>query len=134
MKNILLVEDDEDKRQLFVKALQEVEYSCNCAYVRNGEQALCLLDFIVPDFVFVAYDLPGMDGLKFLSEIKKLDHLRSVLVILCFNIVDEGLVENAQILGAVACILKPKKVNALASILQRILTMHTELRMFFLQL
>lgn len=79
---ILLVEDDEIDVRAFDRALRKtnITYSLkSCVY---AHEALGLLEGRLADFdcIFVDYQLPGMDGLTLLQEIKALGFEQPVLV------------------------------------------------------
>ncbi|MCF8366924.1 MAG: response regulator [Bacteroidales bacterium] len=79
---ILLVEDDEIDVRAFGRALRKsnINYSLEvCVY---ADEALKLLNNSLTDFdcIFVDYQLPGMDGLTLLQEIKSLGFDHPVLV------------------------------------------------------
>jgi|SRR6187549_2877601 CheY-like chemotaxis protein len=77
---VLIVEDEEDLRELMRAALQSRGYAVVMA--REGEEALRILEEISPPCV-ILLDLlmPGMDGWNFCEKIRQLPELASVPVI-----------------------------------------------------
>lgn len=130
-KLILLIDDDEEELEFFIDALHQIYFPCDCIFARSAEQALKLLCCTVPDFIFVDFNMPKMNGLRCLEEIKKINNLQSVPVILYSSAINDELTENAMVRGAAACIKKPYKVSMLAEILQHIFSTCTELKVFF---
>ena len=121
MKNfLLLIGNNENELDFFIEALHEIYFTCDCIYTRDAEVALRLLCYTVPDFIFLDFNIPQMNGLKCLKEIKKLKIQESVPVILYSNEMNEEVTKNAMALGAMFCIKKPREVSAFATILQRI--------------
>lgn len=72
---VLLVEDHDDQRELLGLAL-----SIKGAIVRDaasGEAAVELARIWTPDVVLLDIDLPGIDGIEALTQIRKIAHLQS---------------------------------------------------------
>jgi len=81
---ILLVEDDEYDRKLFVEATGEVDKTITCVTANNGQEALVYLTNEanrLPDFIFLDLRMHGMSGKQCLKEIKQDLRLRPVPVI-----------------------------------------------------
>jgi CheY-like chemotaxis protein len=71
---ILLVDDDEDDRRLFIEAAREFDSTINCLTASDGLEALDWLqdaDRDVPDYIFLDLRMPGISGEECLMEIKK---------------------------------------------------------------
>lgn len=123
-KVILLIDDDEDEFEIFIEALHEARLTCDCIFANTAEQALTLLCYTVPDFIFIDYNMPKINGLKCLTKIKQLTNLKDVPVILYSTGLNDELCKLAISLGAESCITKPYKFNTLAKILHQVLTKH----------
>ncbi|AEV98619.1 hypothetical protein A4D02_21260 [Niastella koreensis] len=119
---ILLVDDDDDEFDLFMEALHGTNLQCDCIFSKNAEKALHLLYYTIPDFIFIDYNMPKINGLKFITEIKKLRPPRDVPIILYSSAITDSLAKNAMALGAFLCIKKPYEINTLTKILLNILT------------
>lgn len=81
---ILLVDDDEDDRKLFVDATKEVDSKINCFSASDGMEALAYLrdeSNAAPDFIFLDLRLPGLSGEECLIEIKREPRMANVPVI-----------------------------------------------------
>jgi DNA-binding response OmpR family regulator len=86
MKNILLlIGNNENELDFFIEALHEIYFTCDCIYTRDAEVALRFLSYTVPDFIFLDFNIPEMNGLDCLKEIKKLTIRESIPVILYSN-------------------------------------------------
>lgn len=71
---ILLVDDDEDDRNLFIEATKEVDSTIGCFSASDGVEALVYLRDDrneVPDFIFLDLRMPGLSGEECLTEIKR---------------------------------------------------------------
>jgi CheY-like chemotaxis protein len=81
---ILLVDDDEDDRKLFIAATKEVDNTIACFSAADGTEALAFLRDDrneVPDFIFLDLRMPGLSGEECLTEIKQEPRLAGVPVI-----------------------------------------------------
>ena len=68
---ILLIDDDADEHELFSAALETVCKGCTFLSARGADEALQVLDAIIPDFIFLDINMPAKDGFQCLSEIKR---------------------------------------------------------------
>jgi len=86
---ILLVEDNEGDIVLTLKALKKAHVNNEIDVVRDGEQALQFLhkqdpylDAETPGLILLDINLPKVDGMEVLAEIKKHEHLRVIPVVM----------------------------------------------------
>jgi CheY-like chemotaxis protein len=116
--NILIVDDDEDDRDLFCDAVNVVDPEITCIRARNGEEALNGLkaDHISkPSLIFLDLNMPRVNGVQFLREIKKIPALDRIPVIIYTT---SKLKEDREItrkLGAVHFITKPSSLRELCN-------------------
>jgi DNA-binding response OmpR family regulator len=69
---ILIVEDETLLNEAYETVLKYEGYEVYKAF--NGEEALEILNDKTPDLILLDLRMPKMDGLTFLSELKKRDH------------------------------------------------------------
>ncbi len=79
MKNILLVDDEESIHLLYSDELEEEGYKVYSAY--SGEEAMEKLRELSADLIILDINMPGMNGLETLRQIKELNP--ALPVILC---------------------------------------------------
>lgn len=127
-KFILLIDDDEDEIEIFSAALDDINNQMDCIQSLSAAAALSVLNYLTPDFIFLDFDMPGVDGLKCLEEIKKIKNLRNVPVTLYSNFLDEDIFKKAAEAGAAACIQKPRKVSELTQILTEMFSLNLPFR------
>ena len=125
---ILLIDDDPDELDIFSDALAEIKKSIVCIQARGASAAMNLLNTLSPDYIFLDINMPEINGLKCLEEIKKVTTLDNVPVILYSNFIDEATVTKALAIGASVCIKKPRKICKLAEILDDMLSMNADLK------
>ena len=107
---ILLVDDDEDDRELFVEAARSVDDTIICSTACNGEEALQYLHNTgnpLPDFIFLDLRMPGLSGRQTLEEIKKDARLVAVPVVVYTTSRDVKESVELKKLGAAHFMSKP---------------------------
>ena len=115
--NILLVEDDNLDVIDVKRTLDKMNIINNMVVAKNGEEALKILGGQErsldpkPDIALIDINMPKMNGLEFLSAVRKTDTWRDLK---CFIITtsDEKVDrEAAKALGISGFIVKPLKLN-----------------------
>lgn len=123
-RTFFLIDDDVDDLEIFAMAVQQVDKniklrsSCDCL---EGLQELRENTSFVPDYIFLDINMPKMNGLQCLPEIKKLHHLRNSKVIMYSTASDESIKRETRQLGADDFLVKAPKLSALVHNLTRIL-------------
>jgi CheY-like chemotaxis protein len=122
-KNILLIDDDADDHEIFLDALIEVSEAISCSARSDAREALDLLidGATQPDLIFLDLNMPIMSGQQFLTEIKTIDTLRDIPVIILSTSAHQPTIELVKELGAVAFITKPDTFNELTSVLKSLI-------------
>mgnify|MGYP001765164223 CR=1 FL=1 len=83
MKKILVVDDEENIRELYRDELVEEGYEVELA--EDGLQALEKFDSFRPDLVTLDVKMPGLDGLEVLRRIREKSVLVPVLLLTAFG-------------------------------------------------
>lgn len=124
IRTCFLIDDDIDDHDLFAMALQKIDESIEFRSAKDGVEGLKELKenfSFVPEFIFLDINMPRMNGLECLPEIKKLDHLRDVKIIMYSTSSDEDIQRKTRHLGADDFLVKPPKLGTLVNHLNRIL-------------
>ncbi len=100
---ILLIDDDKNFRRVTALALEKAGYGVTTAV--NGEEGLEALQTQSPDVILCDLNMPVMDGLTFLGELKSRGIEIPVVVITAYGSI-EGAVEAMQA-GAFNFVTKP---------------------------
>jgi len=103
MNRILLIDDDEDEAEILQSAIAGIDHAPLFHYISNCAEALQLLEqnkVPVPDLILLDIRMPRMNGLDCLREIKRLDHLSDVPVVIYSNAGSARNVEEAMARGA----------------------------------
>jgi CheY-like chemotaxis protein len=120
-KHILLIDDDEDELTIFDAAMKELNIPFKCTYAKSAEHALQMLHFLVPDYIFLDYNMPKIDGLDCLKEIRQINTLRNVPVVMYSTCITREVNNKAHELGVNICFNKPSKLNTFTAILKEII-------------
>lgn len=102
---VLIVEDDYILRENLSELLSFKGFSTENAC--NGMQALKLMSECAPDLILSDYDMPELDGLDLLKEIKSSDEFDKIPFVMMTGNAHPGLAEKAKSLGAKAFLEKP---------------------------
>lgn len=119
-----LIDDDIDDQEIFEMALRKVDASINLRSASDGISGLRELKenvAFVPDYIFLDINMPKMNGLQCLPEIKKLDHLRNSKIIMYSTTSDESVKIATKQLGADDFLVKVPKLSSLVTNLSHIL-------------
>lgn len=116
LRCILLVEDDPNDAELTIMTLESNKLSNGIVHVRDGEEALNYLNRQGPfadrkgeDPALVILDLklPKVSGLEVLSEIRKVDKLKLMPVVIFTSSQEEQDVVDGYNLGTNGYVVKP---------------------------
>ena len=115
MKKILLVDDEEAIHLLYREELEEGGYEVHSAF--NGDEALEMHENIMPDLVVLDINMPGLNGIEILRQLKKIDSKLPVILCTAYH-------EFKQDLGAWASdeyIVKSSDLSELLAAIRRCL-------------
>lgn len=121
---IMLIDDDEDDKQLFVSSVKEVDEHIKCITAKDGLEGLEYLkneDNPLPDYIFLDLRMPKLSGSKCLDEIKKVERLAEIPVFVYTTSSDETDIKNLEEKGAVMFISKPKDPGEIYYLISAIL-------------
>jgi two-component system chemotaxis response regulator CheY len=105
MKSCLIVDDSKVVRMVARKILQELHFETQEA--EHGKEALehCLKK--MPDAILLDWNMPVMNGLEFLKELRKTPGGDSPVVLFCTTENDFNRIQEAIMAGANEYIMKP---------------------------
>lgn len=116
----VLIVDDSPEMRRYLRTLLELS-SFEVETASNGTEALALVkEGSVPDVVLLDMQMPGIDGLRTLRQLRKLHP--ELKVIMCSGVDDRRKIRRAASLGAQAYILKPIQQLYLSAALERCLS------------
>jgi CheY-like chemotaxis protein len=106
---ILVVDDDQDARELIAAVLVQAGYATDLA--SDGFEALSKLEQLRPDLVLSDVQMPGMAGPDLIQHVRRLRG--EIPVILFTGTETRDLCTAAEGYGAVACLEKPVNLDEL---------------------
>ena len=124
LKNILLVDDDTDDQQFFIEALDKLENVTLSGLANNGKEALDKLIHSdrLPDFIFLGFNMPVMNGIECLAELKRMPLIKDIPVFMLSTAIEQS--ELSRKLGAKGFIKKSTDIHGLETELQQIINLN----------
>ena len=119
--NCFLIDDDQDDQEIFAMAVKDINESIHCYFADDGVKALEKLknsDFL-PDCIFIDINMPRMNGIECLEQIKNIGRLRPVPICMYSTSADPYIVTRSKELGAQDFIVKPASISVLTKLLGR---------------
>jgi CheY-like chemotaxis protein len=119
--SILLVEDNRLYQLLFIQVLKEIKHAILYDVVNNGKEALEKLENsdTLPDLIFTDINMPVMDGIECLTQIKKNPKIKDIPVVVLSSATPQT--ELVHQLGAKAFLKKPSDIHTLREQLEQII-------------
>jgi DNA-binding NtrC family response regulator len=100
---ILVVDDEEQMLELFVRKLQRLSH--NVFKARSGKEALEILDSTKIDVIVTDFKMHGMNGIELINNaIERDPTIRSIIVTGCL---DTEIADKATKIGVFGCLEKP---------------------------
>lgn len=125
-KTIFLADDDLDDQGLFADALKDIDDGITLVTAVNGLEALAVAKALdtAPDFIFLDMNMPLMNGMQCLLELKKIPSMTDVPVIIYSTSSYKKDIEKARLAGAADYIIKPFSFSELREKIRAILDGH----------
>lgn len=120
----VLVDNDEDDRELFCMALEEVSPDISCTTFGSAGQALEKLaedPTFIPRYIFIDMNMPMINGKECLAGIRKLEHLQQVPVFMYSTACDPRSIQQVKEMGAIDLLVKPDSYPGLVQLLAKVL-------------
>jgi CheY-like chemotaxis protein len=116
---VLVVDDSATMRGIVRKILTASRFRVDIGEAEEGIEALKQIASGRFDLIFLDYNMPGLNGVETLSEIKR--QYPNIAVVIMTSTADEELVKRARAAGAVAFLKKPFYPTDIDAILQTVL-------------
>lgn len=78
---VLLVEDDENTRELYRCQFDEWDLPIDCTWMSSALEALMDIASMQPDLLITDLSMPGVDGIEMLRTVKRNHHLAQMQII-----------------------------------------------------
>ena len=119
-KRVLVVEDQEDNRQILRDLLASADLDMIEAH--DGEAALMVARSQSPDLILMDIQLPVLDGYEATRRIKAQSELRHIQIIVVTSYALSGDEQKARAAGCDAYVAKPYSARKLLEMINRYLT------------
>lgn len=119
-KTIMIVDDSASLRQVVSTALRDEGYETLEA--SDGQDALNKLDGKRVNLVISDVNMPNMDGITFLKELKKLPNYKFTPVIMLTTESQESKKAEGKAAGAKAWVVKPFQPQQLISAVNKLIS------------
>ena len=118
--NCFLIDDDQDDQDFFSLALEELTIKVSLRKAYNGIDALALLNKknYKPDVIFIDINMPRMDGWECLAEIKKINALTYVPIIIYTTSDNYFTPSDLKAKGVMGFVTKQPSISSLVVLLE----------------
>ncbi|OOV17337.1 hypothetical protein BXU10_14630 [Flavobacterium sp. LM4] len=122
---VLLTDDDEDDREFFGQAIEDLHLNHPVEFCKNGVELLDRLydkSIDTPDIIFLDLNMPLLSGVETLQKIREDDRFKNIPVIAIYSTstaIDS--IKGAFGLGANVYIVKPISFTDLKKIITKVI-------------
>jgi len=124
---VLLADDDEDDRLLFVEAFAAIKIKTEVKTVNDGIELINHLSQSLnrlPHILFLDLNMPRKSGLECLMEIKNIDQFKGMAIAIYSTSASDQDIEDAFVKGANIYIKKPNDFVKLKNLLEEVITIN----------
>jgi two-component system, chemotaxis family, chemotaxis protein CheY len=118
-KNILIVDDSESIRELVSLTLEALGYTVEKGV--DGVDALRFLDGRVVNLIITDLNMPNMDGIQFIREVRKTAAYSTIPILLLTTESQQAKKEEAKAAGATGWIVKPFVQAKLLEVVKKVI-------------
>lgn len=104
MLKVLLVEDEDNVRELYYKYLRLKNYNVETAI--DGADALAKVVFFKPDVIVLDIIMPKLNGIELLKILKKDKELNNIPVLMLSGVSEINRIKECLELGALGYVIK----------------------------
>ncbi|GAL68573.1 response regulator [Jejuia pallidilutea] len=125
--NVVLADDDEDDRMLFVEAIDEISIKTELSLFNHGQELmdyLTLPNALMPNLIFLDLNMPIKNGLQCLKEIRENPKLKDLCVAIYSTSSSEKDIEETFLNGANIYVNKPHSFSKLRDVVEKVLQLN----------
>ena len=119
MKQILIVDDSRTVRDSLKFFLKEGGY--DVLEGSDGMEALKVLETEVPDLIITDVNMPNMDGLTLLENVRKSSEHKFTPVLVLTTESQQSIMDKGKALGATGWIVKPFNSDKVMAVIKKVL-------------
>jgi two-component system chemotaxis response regulator CheY len=114
----LIVDDSGTVRKIIKRIIEELKFTCSEA--EDGAKAVEACKVSMPDLIMLDWNMPNMNGLEFLTVLRKMDGGTTPKVIFCTTENSMDFIQKGITAGADEYIMKPFDKDVIKSKLEQI--------------
>ena len=125
--HILLADDDEDDRNFFIFAINDLKIANKLTLFKNGKDLMDYLenpDSILPDILFLDLNMPCKTGNECLKEIRLNPRFKNISIAIYSTSSSEKDIEETFVGGANIYIKKPNDFSKLKKVLKEVVNLN----------
>lgn len=125
---LLNIDDDADDGLFFMEAVKEISSEATCLVLSSGDNAVDFLSHdmgVLPDYIFLDINMPGMNGKECLVKLRGMRKLVNVPIVMFSTSIPDNEKQNFRKLNASTC-QKPSDFPSLKTVIKSILFNGTE--------
>ncbi|WP_119395103.1 response regulator [Salinibius halmophilus] len=119
MKKILLVDDSKTMLMSLESVLKKAQFETKA--VTSGQEALTTVQQFAPDLVITDLNMPGMDGIELIKQLKAQPKMRFKPILMLTTESQASKRAEAKAAGATGWLVKPVAPNDLLAVLKKVL-------------
>jgi len=119
---VLNIDDDADDGLFFMEAVKEISSDATCLVLSSGDNAVQFLSHdlgVLPDYIFLDINMPGMNGKECLVKLRSMRTLVNVPIVMFSTSIPDHETQDFRKLNASAC-QKPYDFHSRQTVIQRI--------------
>lgn len=124
LKHICFADDDEDDRLFFKEALTDISSDIVLNLFKDGKELLEYIltpNIVIPNIVFLDLNMPLMNGMQCLAEMRKKTELNQVYVVIYSTSSSRRDIEKALANGANLYVKKPYSFSEIKDVIKKVL-------------
>lgn len=125
--NVIAADDDEGNIIFFKNIFRDLKVGVKSQCFSNGDDLMKYLsssDVIIPEVIFIKYDIPGKSCMKCLREIKINPRFSNIVLAVYAQQISENEIEEIFVNGANIFMRKPETYDGLKKSLTEIITIN----------
>ena len=119
---VLVVEDDENTRELYRCQLEEWELPVDCTFMPSAIEALMDIASMRPDLLITDLSMPGVDGIEMLKALKRNQNLADMQIIVISGLSADAVAARGGLPAHARLLQKPVNFDWLQGYLTALVT------------
>jgi len=119
-RQIFLVDDDQEDRELFSEALSGTNQSIKLTEIPSGVKLIEILskdNSVMPEVIFMDINMPKLNGIECLKKIRSISKFKDLKIVIYSTYYLDDFIEDAFKFGACIFYVKPRSFTGLQSLI-----------------